>query len=101
MKQKVILLTGASSGMGYQTAVELAQQGHKVYGAARRIDKMESLKQYGVTPLKMDVTDEQSISDALKELIDKEGRIDVLINNAGYGSYGTIEDVSIEEAKRH
>ena len=100
MTKKVILLTGASSGMGYQTAIELAQQGHKVYGAARRIDKMEDLKQYGVTPLKMDVTDAESIDAALKELIAKEGRIDVLINNAGYGSYGTIEDVSIEEAKR-
>ena len=69
MKPKIILITGASSGIGYQTAVELAQQGHRVYGAARRVEKMEGLKAYGVTPLKMDITDEQSISEALDALV--------------------------------
>ncbi|MBO4282698.1 MAG: oxidoreductase [Bacteroidales bacterium] len=100
MKPKIILITGASSGIGYQTAVELAQQGHRVYGAARRVEKMEGLKAYGVTPLKMDITDEQSISEALDALVSKEGRIDVLINNAGYGSFGAMEDVPIVEARR-
>ena len=100
MKKKVILITGASSGMGYETAKELAQQGNKVYGAARQVEKMVSLKEYGVTPLHLDVTDESSCREAVEEIIDKEGRIDVLVNNAGYGSYGAIEDVDLTEAKR-
>lgn len=58
MEKKVIIITGASSGIGYQTAEMLARQGHKVYGAARRIEKMEPLRAVGVTPLRMDVTDE-------------------------------------------
>ncbi|MBQ2076890.1 MAG: SDR family NAD(P)-dependent oxidoreductase, partial [Bacteroidales bacterium] len=60
-KQKVILLTGASSGIGYDTAEALAKQGHKVYAAARRVERMEPLRQYGIEPLSMDVTDEQSM----------------------------------------
>ena len=64
---KVILITGASSGMGYQTAEALAKQGHKVYGAARRVDRMEPLKASGVAPVKMDVTDEASIDVVLIE----------------------------------
>lgn len=100
MVQKVILITGASSGMGYQTAETLAKEGHKVYGGARRIERMEPLKEFGVTPLKLDVTDEQSCKNAVQQVVDTEGRIDVLINNAGYGSYGAVEDVSIEEAKK-
>ena len=82
-RNKVILLTGASSGIGYDTAVALAQQGHKVYAAARRVDRMEPLRQYGIVPLKMDVTDEASMKAGVKMLLDAEGRIDVLINNAG------------------
>jgi short-subunit dehydrogenase len=97
---KVILITGASSGIGFTTAKDLAEQGHKVYGAARRVEKMEELKQYGVTPIKMDVTDEQSVNEAVEQIIAAEKRIDVLVNNAGYGSYGAVEDVSIDEARR-
>lgn len=97
---KIILLTGASSGIGYQTAEVLAKEGHKVYGAARRIEKIKELKKFGVVPIKLDVTDEKSIEDAVNQIIKQDGKIDVLINNAGYGSYGAVEDVSIEEAKR-
>lgn len=97
--KKVILLTGASSGIGYNTAESLAKEGHVVYGAARRTARMEDLKQYGVKPMYLDVTDEESIKSAIDTIIGNEGRIDVLINNAGYGSYGAIEDVEISEAK--
>ena len=100
MEKKVILLTGASSGIGYQTAEMLAKQGHVVYGAARRVEKMEPLTTCGVKPLKMDVTDEQSVSEAVESIIHAEGRIDVLVNNAGYGSYGAVEDVDIAEARK-
>ena len=96
---KVILLTGASSGIGYDTAVALAQQGHKVYAAARRVERMESLRQYGIVPLKMDVTDEASMKAGVKTLLDAEGRIDVLINNAGYGYFGAVENVPMDDAR--
>ena len=96
---KVILLTGASSGIGYYTAVALAQQGHKVYAAARRVDRMEPLRQYGIVPLKMDVTDEASMQEGVKTLLDAEGRIDVLINNAGYGYFGAVENVPMDDAR--
>ena len=96
---KVILLTGASSGIGYDTAVALAQQGHKVYAAARRVERMEPLRQYGIVPLKMDVTDEASIQEGVKTLLDAEGRIDVLINNAGYGYFGAVENVPMDDAR--
>lgn len=96
---KVILLTGASSGIGYDTAVALAHQGHKVYAAARRVERMEPLRQYGIVPLKMDVTDEASMQDGVKTLLDAEGRIDVLINNAGYGYFGAVENVPMDDAR--
>ena len=98
--KKVILLTGASSGIGYQTTENLAKEGHVVYGAARRIEKMETLKQFGVKPIYLDVTDEESIKSAIDTIIRNEGRIDVLINNVGYGSFGAVEDVEINEARR-
>ena len=99
MQQKVILLTGASSGIGYDTAVALAQQGHKVYAAARRVERMEPLRQYGITPLRMDVTDEQSMQQGVQSVLSCEGRIDVLINNAGYGFFGAVENVSMDDAR--
>ena len=67
--QKVILITGASSGMGYETARILAEQGHHVYGAARRVQKIEELAQYGVQALSLDITDEASIIACVKEIM--------------------------------
>ena len=99
MQPKVILITGASSGMGYQTARILAEQGHRVYGAARRVEKIEELAPYCVQALRLDITNEQSVTQVVQELIEREGRIDVLINNAGYGYFGAIEDVPISDAK--
>lgn len=96
----IILITGASSGIGYQTAELLAQNGHKVYGAARRMDKLEKLKSVGVEPIYLDITNEATCRKLVDTIIDNEGQIDILINNAGYGSYGAIEDVPLEEAKR-
>ena len=100
MKQKVILITGASSGIGYDTAVRLAGEGHKVYGAARRVERMEPLREHGVVPLKMDVTDEASVVAGVAAVIEAEGRIDVLVNNAGFGYFGAVENVSMAEARR-
>ena len=97
---KVVLITGASSGIGYKTAQLLAQQGHKVYGAARRLDKIQNLEKNGVIPISLDITDEESVKKCVDTIVTAEGRIDVLINNAGYGAYGAVEDVSIEEARK-
>lgn len=96
----IILITGASSGIGYDAALTLARQGHKIYAAARRVELMEPLRAVGVIPIKMDVTDEQSMRDGIQKVIDVEGRIDVLINNAGYGYFGAIETVTMDEARR-
>ena len=100
MNKKVILITGASSGIGYDAALILAEQGHRVYGAARRVELLEQLRERGVVPIRMDVTDEASMVDGVNAIIDVEGRIDVLVNNAGYGYMGAIENVTISEAKR-
>lgn len=97
---KVVLITGASSGMGKSTANILHAQGYKVYGAARRTDRMQDLADKGMGVVSLDLTKDESIVAAVNEVLEKEGRIDVLINNAGYGSYGSVEEVSIEEAKR-
>lgn len=97
---KVALITGASSGMGKSTAKILHSQGYKVYGAARRLEGMKDLKDSGISTISLDLTKEESIVKCIDEIIAIEGQIDILINNAGYGSYGSIEDVSIEEAKR-
>jgi short-subunit dehydrogenase len=96
---KVILVTGASAGIGKETARLLAQKGHIVYGAARRIEKMEDLKEAGVKLLAMDVTDEAAMVKGIDEILQNEKRIDVLVNNAGYGSYGALEDVPLSEAR--
>lgn len=98
--EKVILITGASSGIGFDAAQTLAQQGHCVFAAARRTELMEPLKAYGVHVIKMDVTDERSMKDGVETLIQAMGHIDVLINNAGYGYFGAIENVPMEDARR-
>ena len=96
---QVILLTGASSGIGYNTAKDLAAAGHTVYGAARRVEKLEELRPFGIIPLQLDITDEDSVKKAVETIIAEQGRIDALVNNAGYGSYGAIEDVTLDEAR--
>lgn len=97
---KVILITGASSGIGYDAAQALARQGHKVYAAARRLELMEPLKADGLQVLRMDVTDEASMQQGVEAVIQAEGRIDVLVNNAGYGFFGAIETVPMGEARK-
>lgn len=97
--KKVVLITGASAGIGKETAKYLAKNNYIVYGAARRVEKLNDLKELGVKALPMDVTEEDSMTNGIRRIMEEEGRIDVLINNAGFGSYGAIEDVSIKDAK--
>mgnify|MGYP004519486447 CR=1 FL=1 len=96
---KVVIVTGASAGIGYATAKLLSENGCIVYALARRIEKMEPLKAYSVTPIKCDVTDIESVKSAVAEVMREQGKIDVLFNNAGYGSYGAVEDVPLDEAR--
>lgn len=100
MDRLVILLTGASSGIGYEAARLLAEKGHKVYGAARRTERIEPLRQYGVTPVALNVTSDASAKEAVDFVMHEEGRIDVLVNNAGYGELGPIETTSLDNAQR-
>jgi NAD(P)-dependent dehydrogenase (short-subunit alcohol dehydrogenase family) len=97
---RTALVTGATSGIGHATALRLLQLGYTVYGAGRRVERLNTLAETGVRPLEMDVTDDASVMAGVQRIMDETGRIDVLVNNAGYGSYGALEDVPQEEARR-
>ncbi|MDY4372328.1 oxidoreductase [Pectobacterium carotovorum] len=99
MKSKVILVTGASSGIGEATALRLKASGHTVYAAARRIERMQKLAESDIRVLPLDVTDSVSVQTVVDTIIAECGRIDVVVNNAGYGSYGAVEEVSPEEGR--
>ncbi len=98
--KKVALVTGASSGMGHTFAIQLHEAGFLVYGVARRTDRMNDLRARGIKTIAMDITDDESTGDGVRRILTETGRIDVLVNNAGYGSYGAVEDVPLEEARR-
>ena len=100
MTVKVALVTGASSGIGDATARRLAQLGYTVYAVARRADRMAALKERGIRTEPADVTDDATLVALVDKIISETGRIDVLVNNAGYGSYGALEDVPVAEARR-
>ena len=100
VRSKVILITGASAGMGKATAKQLIANGHIVYGAARRVENMQDLVKLGGHAIRLDVTDTKSIDKAVSEIIIAHGKIDVLVNNAGYSVYGSVEHVSDEDAKQ-
>lgn len=100
-KENIVFLTGGSAGLGKATAELLMQNGYTVYSASRRLaEQQEDPSSQGkIIPLQMDVTDPHSIESAVAEIMDKEGRIDILICNAGNGIAGAIEETSAEEAK--
>jgi short-subunit dehydrogenase len=97
---KIVLVTGASSGMGEATARLLNEKGYKVYAAARSVDQMKPLEVFGIKVLPLDLTDADSIVACVNSILKQDSRIDILINNAGYGSYGAVEDVPISEGRR-
>lgn len=98
--QKVIIVTGASSGIGKATALQLIKEGHTVYGAARRVEKMNELVSTGGKAVALDLTNQNQVHSEIQKIIKTEGRIDVLVNNAGYAVYGPIEEISYEKAKQ-
>jgi NAD(P)-dependent dehydrogenase (short-subunit alcohol dehydrogenase family) len=100
MVNKTAFVTGASSGIGEATAQALMGAGYTVFAGARRLDRMQGLAALGATLIPLDVTDDASMIRAIDTIKAKTGRIDVLVNNAGYGSYGSVEDVPLDEARR-
>lgn len=96
MAGKVILITGASRGIGRATAEKLAAQGHTVYGTSRNPD---SVVIHNVRMLPLDVTSDGSALAVIQNVVGKSGRLDVLINNAGISQWGTLEEISIEETQ--
>ncbi|WP_295895676.1 oxidoreductase [uncultured Vibrio sp.] len=96
---KVIFITGASSGMGKDTAMDLIKQGFIVYCAARRVEEMNDLKLAGGHVLQLDISKEEDITRCVDQIIKEQGRIDVLWNNAGYGLYGSVEETRLDDAK--
>jgi NAD(P)-dependent dehydrogenase (short-subunit alcohol dehydrogenase family) len=97
---KTVLVTGASSGIGEETVKSLLSLGYTVYAGARRVDRMQKLAGAGARLLPLDVTDDASLTAAVQTILTESGQIDVLINNAGYGSYGALEDVPLDEGRR-
>jgi NAD(P)-dependent dehydrogenase (short-subunit alcohol dehydrogenase family) len=100
MKRQVVLVTGCSSGIGRATAVEAAERGHQVFASARRLEDVADLASLAMDTLALDVTDGDSVAEAIRAIVGRAGRIDALVNNAGYGQYGAIEDVSLPEWRR-
>ncbi|MBE9487561.1 MAG: SDR family NAD(P)-dependent oxidoreductase [Bacteroidetes bacterium] len=94
--KKIILITGASSGFGHDVSNALLEKGHTVYAVARGVDKMADLAEKGAKLMQVDVTSDKDVRLCVERIVEKEGRIDVLFNNAGYGSFGTIEDVDMD-----
>ena len=104
--QKIALVTGSSSGIGYETCLALARDGHHVFASMRSTIKGENMKKVSekenlpVSILELDVDKEESIVNAIKKIIEQKGRIDILVNNAGYGQFGCTEDVSVEDFRK-
>ena len=104
--EKVALVTGSSSGIGYETSLALAKDGYHTFASMRNVNKGEKMKQIAkqqdlpIEIIELDVNDENSIKSAIKKVVEVSGRIDVLVNNAGYGQFGCTEDVSIDDFKK-
>ena len=104
--EKIAVVTGASSGIGFETALTLAREGYYTYATMRDTTKSDKIKEIcqkddlKISVLELDVDDENSIKTAIKKILDEKQRIDVLVNNAGWGLWGCVEDVSIDEFKK-
>jgi NAD(P)-dependent dehydrogenase (short-subunit alcohol dehydrogenase family) len=97
LTNKVTLVTGASSGIGREIAQLLAQRGARVFGTARNPKSAKSLP--GVEVIRMDVTDDASVNEAIEKIVEKAGPVEVLVNNAGYGLTGALEETTLQEAR--
>jgi short-subunit dehydrogenase len=98
-RKKTALVTGASSGMGKEIAKRLIMEGFQVYAAARHVEKMDDLAELGAKPVRMDISKEEEIKAAIDTILGEVDAVDVLVNNAGFGLYGSLEDVGLDEAR--
>ena len=99
MGNKTVLITGASSGIGKETAKQLVARGYTVYTAARRVEKMGDLEAVGCVPLRMDISEEEDVVAVVERIREESGGIDILINNAGFGTQGSIEETTLDDAR--
>ena len=103
--EKVAVVTGTSSGIGFESALALAREGYYTYATMRDTKKSDKIKELGqkdnlkINVLELDVDDETSVKTAIKKILDEKQRIDILVNNAGWGLWGCVEDVSVDEFK--
>jgi len=103
--EKVAVVTGTSSGIGFETALALAREGYYTYATMRDTTKSDKIKELGkkdnlkISVLELDVDDESSVKNAIREILGQKQRIDILVNNAGWGLWGCVEDVSVDEFK--
>ena len=103
--EKVAVVTGTSRGIGFETALALAKEGYYTYATMRDTTKSDKIKELGqkdnlkINVLELDVDDKDSIQTAIKKILDDKQRIDVIVNNAGWGLWGCVEDVSVDEFK--
>ena len=104
--EKIALVTGSSSGIGYETSIALAKDGYQTFASMRDVSKGDKLKETAqkenlpITVIELDVDKEESIENAVKKVVSEANRIDVLVNNAGYGQFGCTEDVSVEDFRK-
>ena len=103
--EKVAIVTGSSSGIGFETSLALAREGYFTYATMRDTTKSNKIKEITqkenlkISILELDVDDEKSVKSAIAQILDQKQRIDVLVNNAGWGLWGCVEDVSVDEFK--
>ncbi|HJU85615.1 MAG TPA: SDR family oxidoreductase [Nitrososphaeraceae archaeon] len=104
-QEKIAVVTGSSSGIGFETSLLLAKNGFRTYATVRNPDKAKALRDIsdkGELPIhvvELDVDSDKSVKDAIDRIKDESGRIDVLVNNAGYALFGALEDLSMDEIK--
>ncbi len=105
-KQSIAVVTGSSTGIGFETSLLLARNGFYTYATMRDTHKGDNIKEIAndenlpLKVLSMDVDNDDSIRNTIQNVLDEKKKIDILINNAGYGLFGALEDISIEEAKK-
>jgi len=103
--EKVAVVTGTSSGIGFETALALAREGYYTYATMRDTTKSDKIKELGkkdnlkISVLELDVDDKNSVKNAIRKILNQKQRIDILVNNAGWGLWGCVEDVSVDEFK--